>query len=577
MLQVRKIELLAPAKNAEIGKEAIVHGADAVYVGAPKFGARAAAGCSLDDIAELVRFAHIYNAKVYVAVNTLLHAGELAEAEQLIWDIYRTNADACIIQDWQILNLHLPPIALHASTQMDNRTIEKVQYLHQTGFSQVVLARELSLDEIRDIAKNTPVSLEVFVHGSLCTSFSGRCNISQALVGRSANRGECAQFCRLPYTLQNADGQTIASRSHLLSLKDLNLSEHLEELLDAGVSSLKIEGRLKDLSYVKNVTAWYRRKLDAIFERRPEFQASSSGKTVHFFSPDPHKSFNRGFTDYFLHGRKSPITSKESPKSIGEKLGTVKDLDRNFFTCSGKIPIHNGDGLCFFNNELVGFRVNRVDGTKIFPSEMPRLERGTTLYRNFDHEFEKNLSKKSAERKIEIELTLAETPFGFSLAGCSGASIAVAFPKELAKTDQRENIRTQLSKWGNTPFQVTAFANRLTDNWFIPSSVLTDMRQKLAEALLRANVIGGLSCKPLYRQQSVDTEEIAGQARNDKCVLMTCKYCLRHELGYCPRAGGAPQASPWRLLTGNHILQLSFDCHACEMQVINSPQPPQGG
>lgn len=596
MLQVRKIELLAPAKNVEIGKEAILHGADAVYIGVAGFSARSAAGNSPEEIAELVDFAHIYHAKVYVALNTLLHDGELTEVERLIWELYRAGADALIVQDLQILNLNLPPIALHASTQMDNRTVTKVQFLHDSGFSQVVLARELSLDEIGDISKNTSVPLEVFVHGALCTSFSGRCNISQALVGRSANRGECAQFCRLPYTLQDADGQTIASRAHLLSLKDLNLSEHLEELLDAGVSSFKIEGRLKDMSYVKNVTAYYRQKLDAIFARRPEFQASSSGETVPFFKPDPNKSFNRGCTNYFLHGRKSPISSKDSPKSIGEKIGTVIDLDRNFFTYSGKTPVHNGDGLCYFDNDLVGFRVNRVDGNKIFLAEMPRLESGTVLYRNFDHEFEKILSKKSAERKINIELTLAETPFGFSLTafstgGWGEATIAISFPKEPAQKNQKENIQTQLSKWGNTPFQVAKFANQLTDNWFIPSSVLTDMRQKLTDALLRARKISlvGKRLKsppnPPLREQRSNPLFAArlhhsvcndGQfcqrdwQQGDRGVVMTTKHCLRHELGYCTRTGEQTSSpkEPWKLLTGSHTLNLKFDCLNCEMQVI---------
>ncbi|MDR0833251.1 MAG: U32 family peptidase [Candidatus Symbiothrix sp.] len=659
MLQVRKIELLAPAKHVEIGKEAILHGADAVYIGVQGFSARSAAGNSPSEIAELVDFAHIYHAKVYVALNILVHDDELTEVEQLIWDIYRAGADALIIQDLQILNLKLPPVALHASTQMDNRTVEKVQFLQENGFSQVVLARELSLDEIRDIANNTSVPLEVFVHGALCTSFSGCCNISQAIAGRSANRGECAQFCRLPYTLQDADGQTIASRSHLLSLKDLNLSEHLEELLDAGVSSFKIEGRLKDMSYVKNVTAYYRQKLDAIFARRPEFQANSSGETVPFFKPDPNKSFNRGFTEYFLHGRKSAISlgdssiaskdsisSKMSPKSIGEKIGTVKDLDRHFFTYSGKTPVHNGDGLCFVGTtlavahaptELVGFRVNRVDGNKLFPAEMPRLEPGTVLYRNFDHEFEKILSKKSSERKINIELTLAETPFGFSLTAEDvipaqvgnnvrrqpiPSTIAIPFPKEPAKKDQKENIQTQLSKWGNTPFQLTKLTNHLTENWFIPSSVLTDMRQKLTDAILRTRKLTRVGATLAVAHHDVITnnnaiahhetithnnaiihhetithnnaiahhETIIHHAidnckgdrkgrpyeqhdwkQGDTGVVMTTKQCLRHELGYCPRAGVSHTSlpkEPWKLLTGSHTLNLKFDCQNCEMQVI---------
>ncbi|MDR1683077.1 MAG: U32 family peptidase, partial [Candidatus Symbiothrix sp.] len=399
MISNRKIELLAPAKNAETGIEAINHGADAVYIGAPKFSARAAAGNSIDDIRRLTEYAHLFHAKVYAAFNTILYDNELAEAEKLIWELYRANVDALIIQDMGILNLNLPPIALHASTQTDNRNLEKVQFLEKAGFAQIVLARELSLNEIRTIASQTKANIEVFVHGALCTSFSGQCYISQAISGRSANRGECAQFCRLPYTLSDDKGKILHSNKHLLSLKDLNQSENLEKLLDAGVSALKIEGRLKDTSYVKNITAYYRQKLDAIFERRPEYQAASSGKTTPFFVPNPEKSFNRGFTDYFLFGRKTEIASVDTPKSIGEPIGSVRDVKGNYFTIASSKAIHNGDGLCFFaNRQLIGFRINKVENERIYPVEMHGINKATNLYRNYDHEFEKILSKKSAER-----------------------------------------------------------------------------------------------------------------------------------------------------------------------------------
>jgi putative protease len=604
MKTVRKIELLAPAKNLETGIEAINHGADAVYIGAPRFSARSAAGNSLDDIAQLVNFAHIFHAKVYVAVNTILKDNELADAEQLIWDIYHAGADAIIIQDMGILNLNLPCISLHASTQTDNRNIEKIRFLEKAGFSQVVLARELSIGEIKDIASCTSVSLEAFVHGSLCASFSGCCYISQALSGRSANRGECAQYCRLPYELQDAEGTVLSSGRHLLSLKDLNLSEHPEKLLDAGISSFKIEGRLKDVSYVKNITAYYRNKLDEIFERRPEYRASSSGETIPYFVPNPAKSFNRGFTSYFLQGRSKNIASPDSPKSYGERIGTVKDIGKCFFTCSGKNRIHNGDGLCFFNkerNELIGFRVNKTEGDKVFPAEMPRLDRGITLFRNLDHEFEKTLSKKSAERKIRIELLLEENNFGFSLTATDEdfhqATITFEFNKELSKKDQKENIREQLSKLGNTPFKMIRFSNQLTGNWFIPSSILSEMRRKMTDSLLRVRKIAlQKPMKPLqpthhpYPENSLD---YLGNVSNEKArefyhqhgvktivpafeltpfspvPVMFTKHCIKYQLGYCSKQGTSGTISePLTLITGTNKLRLKFDCRNCEMQVI---------
>ncbi len=349
MIKARKIELLSPAKNLECGIEAINHGADAVYIGAPKFGARSAAGNSIEDIGRLARYAHQFGAKVYVALNTVLHDFELEEAEKTIWDIYRAEADAIIVQDMGILMMNLPPIPLHASTQTDNRNLEKVKFLEQSGFSQIVLARELSLNDIKNICSNTTVPIEVFVHGALCVSYSGQCYVSEAICKRSANRGMCAQYCRLPYTLTDSNGNIAGSDKHYLSMKDLNLSEHLEELLDAGVSSLKIEGRLKDLSYIKNVTAYYRQKLDCIMEKRPEFQRASSGRCTFCFKPDLQKSFNRGFTTYFFYGRENTdIWSLNSPKSTGETVGKVKDVFDRFFILSGTKKLNNGDGLCFF-------------------------------------------------------------------------------------------------------------------------------------------------------------------------------------------------------------------------------------
>ena len=605
-LSVRKIELLSPAGNAETGIEAINHGADAVYIGAPHFSARAAAGNSLQDIQRLTEYAHLYRAKVYVALNTILYDYELSEAEQIIRACYDMGVDAMIIQDMCILNLDIPPIPLHASTQCDNRDIEKILFFEKQGFSQVVLARELSLEDIRSIAKQTSISLEVFIHGALCVSFSGQCYISQAVTGRSANRGECAQFCRLPYTLQDASGKKLVQNKFLLSMKDLNQSAHLEKLLDAGVSSLKIEGRLKEMAYVKNITAYYRQKLDAIFERRPEYSRTSEGTTNPFFLPDPAKSFNRGFTSSFLFGRNEPVVSQDTPKSTGEPIGNVKDLNKNFFTVSGQKAIHNGDGLCFFNErkELQGFRVNKVTEGKIFPAEMPTLNIGTTLYRNFDQEFEKTLAKKSAERIIKVDFILDETDSGFNLTAVnedgSRATITADFPKELSQKDQKENYRQQLSKLGDTIFQLDKLTVNFSEIWFIPSSVLSDWRRKAIDALLTerkknnfrperknptdspvypenrlsylANV-ANQKARMFYIQSGVKTIEPAFElnAKTNVPVMFT-KHCILHQLGYCKKEKNSKEdwVEPLFLSSGKNRFQLKFDCERCEMQVITS-------
>lgn len=600
----RKIELLAPARNLECGIEAINHGADAVYIGAPRFSARAAAGNSIEDINNLSVYAHGFYAKVYVALNTILSDSQLPEAEKIIWDVYRAGADALIIQDMGILTLDLPPIAIHASTQCDNRTPEKVRFLEDAGFSQVVLARELSLGQIKEIASATKVPLEVFVHGALCVCYSGQCYISQALSGRSANRGECAQYCRMPYSLIDGSGKTVINNKHLLSLKDLNLSAHLEELLDAGVTSFKIEGRLKDLSYVKNITAYYRKKLDEIFNRRNEYIPSSSGKPVFYFNPNPEKSFNRGFTNYFMKNRDTGIASTETPKSIGEAIGNVRDLFHNYFTISGHKIIHNGDGLCFFNNkkELEGFRVNRVEGNKIFPTGMPRIISGIPLFRNFDHEFEKLLQKKSSERKIKVDFELQEHRFGFSLTATDEdqfrATVSTEFKKELSQKNQQENIRTQLYKLGNTVFEPQNINIRLSANWFIPSSVLAGLKRNVIERLISVRKIafpraitkitptshpypetelsylGNVSNQKavqFYEQHGVTSIEPAFETEvPENPVLMQSKYCIRHQLGCCPKKPGhsSEWKQPFSLASGNNRLRLLFDCNLCEMQVL---------
>ncbi|MDR0230858.1 MAG: U32 family peptidase [Dysgonamonadaceae bacterium] len=601
----RKIELLAPAKNLECGIEAIKHGADAVYIGAPQFSARAAAGNSIEDIKTLCDFAHQYFAKVYVALNTILFDSELSTVETLIHQLYNAGADALIIQDMGILQMNLPPIPIHSSTQNDNRDAEKVKFLEDTGFSQVVLARELSLSQIKEIAEQTSVPLEVFIHGALCMSYSGQCYLSQALSGRSANRGACAQYCRLPYTLQDAEGKTLTSGKHLLSLKDLNQTRNLEALLDAGVSSLKIEGRLKELSYVKNITAHYRQKLDEIFARRPEYQKASSGKPTHFFVPNPEKSFNRGFTDYFIFGKRQDIASFNTPKSLGEMVGTVKDLHNNFFTFSGKHQIHNGDGLCFLNEkgDLQGFRVNRVEENKIFPAEMPRLKIGITLHRNYDHEFEKMLSKPSAERKISVDFRFEETANGFNLTATDedGCSVTCSEPckKEIANKNQSENISKQLSKLGNTIFELADLQINLSENWFIPSSYLSELRRKTIETLIfsRAEArpvkhskiqptthafpynhltyLGNVSnhyAREFYQQHGVSQMDSAFELSPSSNVpLMFTKHCIRYSLGHCPKLQKAENniREPLYLFSNQNHLKLEFNCKDCEMKIIS--------
>ena len=421
-----RIELLAPAKNLEYGKEAILHGADAVYIGGPAFGARATAGNSIADIKELATFAHQYHAQVFVALNTTMTNDELKQAEKLIWQIYEAGADALIIQDMGILQLDIPPIALHASTQMDNRTPEKAAFLEQVGFTQVVLARELTLPQIREVAKKTKMQLEFFIHGALCVSYSGLCNISHSYSGRSANKGECSQMCRLPCNLTTRQGEVIVENEHLLSLKDNNQTANLDALIDAGVRSFKIEGRLKDLSYVKNVTAHYRQQLDAILAKRPELESASHGRCEHTFNPDPEKSFNRGSTDYFVNERTDGVSDFRTPKYLGEEVGTVLRITKDHIEIASEHTFNNGDGLGYFvshhekavmsDHKTVGFRVNRADGNKLYTLRMPeQLRVGMTLYRNHDQAFETVLSKESSKRILNVDMSITTTDDGFGL------------------------------------------------------------------------------------------------------------------------------------------------------------------
>lgn len=606
-IQKRKIELLAPARNLECGLEAINHGADAVYIGAPKFGARSAAGNSLADIATLVEYAHLFNVRIYVTVNTILRDSELSETEEMIWQLYNAGVDALIVQDMGITQLNLPPIPLHASTQMDNRTVEKVRFLSNAGFRQVVLARELSLDEIRKIHEACPdVALEVFVHGALCVSYSGQCYVSEACFGRSANRGECAQFCRLPFSMVDEDGKVIVRNKHLLSLKDLNQSSILESLLDAGATSLKIEGRLKDVTYVKNVTAAYRQKLDEIFCRRKEYVRSSSGDTVLDFTPQLEKSFNRGFTHYFLHGRTPDIASFNTPKSLGEEMGTMKEQYKKYVTVSGVKPFHNGDGACFIDEQgcLQGFRINKVEGNKLFPAgAIPRIKPKTPIYRNYDQDFEKLLTRKSAERKIGVDWILSETAFGFALTVSDEDknSVTLSFPvetKEKARTSQHDNLCSQLKKMGNTPFRTRSVVIKCSEEWFIPSSLISDWRRLATDrlvALRRINFRRELQVwKPTNHSYPTSSLTYLGNVMNgkaekfyqehgvcniapayekqapDNATLMFCRHCLRYSMGWCPtyQRVRSPYREPYYLVSNDgKRFRLEFDCKRCQMKV----------
>lgn len=607
-MKKREIELLAPAKNLECGLAAIDHGADAVYIGAPQFGARVAAKNTLDDIAKLVDYAHLFNVKIYVTVNTIIKDEELTDTEKMIWDLYNIGVDALIVQDMGILEMDLPPIPLHASTQSDNRTVEKVQFLSKAGFNQVVLARELSLNEIHHIHKNCPeVLLEVFVHGALCVSYSGQCYVSEACTNRSANRGSCSQFCRLPFTLKDADGLIIAKDKHFLSLKDLNQSNRLEDLLDAGATSLKIEGRLKDVSYVKNVTAAYRKALDKIFQHREEFVRPSSGISNLTFEPQLDKSFSRGFTHFFLDGRKKDIASFDTPKSLGEQMGYMKEMRRNYFTVAGVKAFHNGDGACFIdeNGKLQGFRINRVEGNKLFPQEMPNIQPKTIIYRNYDQEFEKLLSKVSAERTIGVDIMFSEKENGFNLEFKDEdgymATVSIDLSKELARSPQMENISRQLTKLGNTYFHSINISVEMNEEWFIPSSVLANMRREAVDQLIierkkgynritqninktthsylskELTYLGNVmntKAEQFYARHGVESIAPAFEKEHvQDGVLMFCKHCIRYAMGWCPtyQKTKSPYKEPYYLVDPNgRKFKLQFDCKNCQMKVLNS-------
>ena len=583
---MRHIELLAPARNLECGIEAIRHGADAVYIGAERFGARAAAGNSVDDIRQLVDYAHIFGVRIYVTVNTLLHDDELTVVDNLIDQLADAGVDALIVQDPRLMELSRGRISLHASTQMDNRTHEQVQRLWDEGYEQAVLARELSLDEIRSIHEHVPqMPLEVFIHGALCVCYSGRCFASEHLFNRSANRGECAQVCRLAFDLIDGEGRVLQRGKHLLSLRDMNRSSDLEALLDAGASSLKIEGRLKDVGYVKNITAYYRQQLDAIFRRRPnDYARSSAGKTVVQFTPNPQKSFNRGFTNYFLHGRTNDLASIDTPKSIGEPVGTVKEIRGNLLTVAGTKRFENGDGLCFFDSSrrLHGFRVNSVDSYGRLTIARQQdisslLQQGTKLYRNQDQAFDRILSRPSADRRLAVKWLLEDIDsdgFRLTLTDELGRTVSKSFsyPHQIARTPQREAIGRQLSRLGDTPYEVADIEIRVQQEWFIPASVLGEWRRTICDKMRHSQ------SSPITPHSSFVTHHLSlptspSGGLKGAFPLMTCRYCLRYQLGCCHRHQNYEGEihEPWRLrMSDGQMLTLRFDCRNCQMEVLNA-------
>lgn len=598
---MRALELLAPAKNLEYGIAAIDHGADAVYIGASRFGARAAVGNSVADIRKLCDYAHPFGVKVYVTVNTIVYDDELETTRQLLTELSEAGADAILIQDMAVLEMMKDlPMAAHASTQTDNRSVEKVQWLRDLGFSRVVLARELSLDEIKEIHLQVPdVELEVFVHGALCVSYSGICYASQYCFNRSANRGECAQFCRMKFSLEDAKGREVVNDRYLLSLKDMNRIDHLEELVEAGVTSLKIEGRLKDLSYVKNVTAAYSQRLNELIRRHPDLYCRSSlGECRYTFTPDLNRTFNRGYTTYFLHGRKPDIASWDTPKAMGAFVGTVKEIRHDSFNVAGVASFSNGDGLCFFddNRELVGFRANKVVGNRIFPYRMPNgLKSGVRLYRNNDQEFDRLMSKTSAERKITIRLSLRAVEKGFELSATSGILVSVNCEHQVAQRPQRENIIRQLTKLGDTIFTCSEVDISDDFNFFIPNSVLSEMRRELVAKMMGARnrressvdrIMQSSSKIPTYAysylynisnrlsKRFYDKKELSAfELKGGTGPIMQCRHCIRYTLGACVKHGGERPSwqEPLSLVLGDgRRFRLEFDCQHCQMNVYAS-------
>ena len=619
---MRKLELLAPAKDLKCGIAAIDCGADAVYIGAARFGARQAVGNSIDDINELCEYAHKFGCKVYVTVNTIIYDNELEDTQKLLNELGRIGVDAILVQDMGITKLQLPQnVALHASTQTDNRSAEKVEWLARHNFDRVVLARELSLEEIRNIHRRVPqTELEVFVHGALCVSYSGVCYASEYCFGRSANRGACAQFCRMKFDLTDKDGNEIINQAHLLSLKDMCRIDSLEQLADAGVTSFKIEGRLKDINYVRNVTAAYSNQLNEIISRRgSEYERASSGVCDIRFTPNLNKTFNRGFTDYFLNGRTSDLASFYTPKAMGEYVGKVKEIRGNSFNVAGTTSFANGDGLCFINsnNELEGFRINRAEGNRLFPLRMPRgLRKGIALYRNSDQLFEKELNGDNVQRKLGIRINIKASAEGLHIeAKTCDEKLHINLQKDIslekAQKSQVDNIKRQISKFGNTIFTVEDVIVEPTDfPWFIPNSILAEIRRQATDELMGRlsemsenqkdtktkdqeqqlpdngkvsfhsissyqhpymyNIANRLA-HSFYEQEGMSDITPAFEIKKPSSPLvMQCRYCLRHELGQCKKShkqsGLLKEPLHLRLADGR-TFRLEFDCKKCQMNI----------
>lgn len=611
-----KLELLSPAKNYEQGREAINHGADAVYIGPAQFGARVAAGNSISDIELLTQYAHQYHAKVFATINTLLFDHELDSAVQLIHQLYNVGVDALIMQDLGLLECDLPPIELHASTQTHNASVERVRFMEQVGFSRVILARETSLQQMQVIRQNTSVDLEAFVQGALCVSYSGQCYMSQYLNDRSGNRGCCGQPCRSKYDLYDEDGHLLRRGEHLLSLKDFSAAQQLEQMVDAGITSFKIEGRLKDMDYVKNVTAYYRQLLDNLMEHKNHCHPASSGRCQFFFTPDLEKTFNRGFTSYFLQERQ-PMATMSTQKSLGKKIGTVSNINKNNITIKSHETLTAGDGLCFFNTkgELEGFFVNHVQGLTFQPNRMPEsLTVGTPLWRNNDQAFEKQMQGKTCSRKIDVNLSLCETDSGLKLSITDADGIEAwatcECAKELAQNPERatDQILKQLNKMGDTIFQVVNINNQCAQPYFLPAATLNELRRQAVANLMeqrlayhmahrghciplderqsnttpyfaseldyRANVIN-TKCKDFYQRHGVAITEYGLEHTHDynNKALMTTKYCLRYELGACLMGKNKtnnptplPQSQLY-LRNNKNWFELHFDCKNCMMQI----------
>ena len=626
-LPAHPLELLSPAKTAEIGREAILHGADAVYIGGPSFGARHNASNTVAEIAGLVEFAHRYRARIFVTLNTILHDAELEPARKLVHALYDAGVDALIVQDMGLLELDIPPIELHASTQCDIRTVEKAKFLAESGFSQIVLARELTIEQIAAVRAAVPADtvIEHFIHGALCVAFSGQCNISHAHTGRSANRGDCSQACRLPYTLQDQQGRVVAFEKHLLSMKDNNQSANLAHLIAAGVRSFKIEGRYKDASYVKNITGHYRRLLDELIEAQPELGRSSSGRTELFFTPNPDKTFHRGATDYFATGRKTDIGAFDTPTFVGLALGTVTRVGKDSFELDALEPLANGDGLNYMHKrEVVGLQANVVEklgageeGTlwRVFPNEpvaqLPGLKPGVAVSRNRDHAWELALLKKSAERRIAGWAQCAETATGLALTLSDEdgftATAEATFDKQPAQNVERAEttLREHLSKFGATEFALQELTLAWSAPLFVPASVANALRRDAAERLMAARLAGwqrpqrraevqppvpypdetlsflanvyNQAARDFYTRHGVKLIAAAYEAHEEagEVPLMITKHCLRFSFNLCPKQAkgvqgvqGQVRAEPMTLVNGNERFTLKFDCRPCEMHVI---------